>query len=234
MYKFKKYSIIFFLIFLFGAVTANALQINAATSHSPVNTLINESNFIIIADTVDNVMCVFKDGNLIKTYAIASGKFSTPSPIGTWKITNKGLWNEGFGGSWMGLNVPWGTYGIHGTKYPASIGYNASHGCIRMKNKDAAELYNIIPAGTTVLISGGPYGNFGKSLRILNPGMIGSDVYEIQKILKSKGYYKGNPNGIYSEFMKAAVKKFQKDNKIAITGIINKNFYEKLGVHLWE
>ena len=37
-------------------------------------------------------------------------------------IINKAGWGEGFGGAWMGLNVPWGTYGIHGTKSPWFVG----------------------------------------------------------------------------------------------------------------
>ncbi len=58
----------------------------------------------------------------------------------------------GFGSRWMGLNVPWGgKYGIHGTNQPGSIGFNASAGCIRMRNKDVEELYNLVEYNTTVL-----------------------------------------------------------------------------------
>jgi len=54
----------------------------------------------------------------------------------------------------MGLNVPWGIYGIHGTNKPWTIGQFASHGCIRMRNKDVEELFEWIPVGTNVLIEG--------------------------------------------------------------------------------
>ena len=42
--------------------------------------------------------------------------------------------------------------GIHGTDEPASIGYSASHGCIRMQVPDAEWLFNHVDVGTTVYI----------------------------------------------------------------------------------
>lgn len=60
----------------------------------------------IFIDLVDNILAVFEDGVLLKQYPIASGKFETPSPAGIWKIVRKDDWGEGFGGHWMGLNVP--------------------------------------------------------------------------------------------------------------------------------
>ncbi len=42
---------------------------------------------------------------------------------------------------------------IHGTAEEHLIGKPASHGCIRMKNRDIIELFNLIPRGTIVLIS---------------------------------------------------------------------------------
>ncbi|URZ00048.1 hypothetical protein CLROS_026450 [Clostridium felsineum] len=189
---------------------------------------------LIVVDVVSNKLCVFQNDTLMKTYTISGGKSSTPSPIGTWTIVGKDTWGEGFGGRWMGFNVPWGKYGIHGTIYPELIGSNSSHGCIRMRNSDVAELYKIIPVGTKVIVQGGPYGNFGSYLRNIRPGMRGSDVYEIQKILKEKGYYNGNPDGIYGEGMKYFIHKFQKDNNLYVSDIIDKKFYKKLGVELVE
>lgn len=55
-----------------------------------------------------------------------------------------------------------------------------------MKNKNVAELYKITSLGTPVIIWGGPFGNFGQGLRPIEPGMRGSDVYEVQKLLKEK------------------------------------------------
>jgi lipoprotein-anchoring transpeptidase ErfK/SrfK len=50
----------------------------------------------------------------------------------------------------MGLSVP--AVGIHGTPDAASIGYSASHGCIRMQIPDAEWLFEHVSEGTTVFI----------------------------------------------------------------------------------
>ena len=41
---------------------------------------------------------------------------------------------------------------IHGTSEEGRLGKPASHGCIRMKNKEVIDLYNLIEVGTLVLI----------------------------------------------------------------------------------
>ena len=41
---------------------------------------------------------------------------------------------------------------IHGTSEEGRLGKPASHGCIRMKNKEVIELYERIKIGTLVLI----------------------------------------------------------------------------------
>ncbi len=186
---------------------------------------INDKKLYLIHKTTEKIE---------KTYVIASGKTSTPSPIGTWTINSKGTWGEGFGSRWMGLNVPWGKYGIHGTDKPSSIGGDTSHGCIRMFNKDAKELYSLVSYGTTVVITGGPYGPFGNNLRIIKPGYRGSDVYEIQRIMKEKGYYPGYVDGIYGEGMKSYVIKFRKDNNLSVSHNIDASFYKVLGIGLFE
>jgi lipoprotein-anchoring transpeptidase ErfK/SrfK len=42
---------------------------------------------------------------------------------------------------------------IHGTNHEAEIGRPASHGCIRMRSKDIAELFDRVPPGTEVVIA---------------------------------------------------------------------------------
>jgi len=36
-------------------------------------------------------------------------------------------------------------FGIHGTSAPQSIGKSASHGCIRLRNRDVEELFELVP-----------------------------------------------------------------------------------------
>lgn len=70
----------------------------------------NSKSYKILVDVEDSKLFLFENDILIKTYKCSGGKWSTPSPIGTWTIVSKAKWGEGFGGSWMGLNVPWGKF----------------------------------------------------------------------------------------------------------------------------
>ena len=45
-----------------------------------------------------------------------------------------------------------GTYAIHGTNRPASVGRFVSHGCIRMYNADIRALYSMVAVGTPVIV----------------------------------------------------------------------------------
>ena len=195
----------------------------------------NESEELyIFIDLTKRTLFLFKNGEQIKKYNIAIGTKKNPSPIGVFRIIEKGKWGKGFGGRWMGLNVPWGVYGIHGTTIPDSIGRAASHGCIRMRRRDAAELYEYVKYGTVVEIYGGPFGPFGKGFRELYPGDSGADVMEVQRNLKLKGYYKGNLSGYYCTATERALNNFQRAGNFPISNVIDKKMYERLGIILAE
>jgi lipoprotein-anchoring transpeptidase ErfK/SrfK len=107
-----------------------------------------------------------------RTFAVATGQSIYPTPKGTFKIVVKWVnptwypptqdaWAKGLlpvppgpnnplGTRWMGLSAP--GVGIHGTDEPGSIGYSASHGCIRMQVPDAEWLFDRVDVGTTVFI----------------------------------------------------------------------------------
>ncbi|NLG87797.1 MAG: L,D-transpeptidase family protein, partial [Clostridiaceae bacterium] len=189
------------------------------------NYIIASNNpYRIFINLDEQLMYVFKNDELYKTYPVSGGKTNSPSPVGEWIIIEKGNWGDGFGGAWMGLNVPWGKYGIHGTRQPWAIGrQNISGGCIRMKNEDANELYEFIPYGTKVKIV---YEN--QPFRNIRDGDIGSDVYEVQKALKYLNYFHDWCDGKYGPATKKAVMAFQKDEKLAVTGIVNISTWERL------
>lgn len=42
---------------------------------------------------------------------------------------------------------------IHGSPDSADMGKPGSHGCIRMRNRDVIELFDLVPVGTPVIIS---------------------------------------------------------------------------------
>jgi lipoprotein-anchoring transpeptidase ErfK/SrfK len=78
-----------------------------------------------------------------------------PKTSGKDLITSRILWLDGLekgknkGGVMDSYNR--GIY-IHGTNEEGLIGTPASHGCIRMKNKDVIDLFNLVPKGIYVLI----------------------------------------------------------------------------------
>jgi lipoprotein-anchoring transpeptidase ErfK/SrfK len=102
---------------------------------------------------------------------VATGQPVYPTPLGKFTIVSKQLnpwwyppdsdWARGLspvppgpgnplGTRWMGLSAP--GVGIHGTPDAASIGYSASHGCIRMQIPEAEWLFERVAVGTTVFI----------------------------------------------------------------------------------
>lgn len=190
------------------------------------------AKYKILIDVEESNMYIFENNKIFRIYKCSGGKTDTPSPIGTWNIATKRLWGEGFGGRWMGLNVPWGTFGIHGTSMPDKIGMNVSHGCIRLNSSEAAELYDLVTIGTQVRIIDGIYGAFGKGFRNLKSGMYGSDVLVIQKKLKALGFLKEEPNGIFGPKTEEAVKEYCKQNGLKETKKISIDLQKQMGFEL--
>lgn len=183
-------------------------------------------------DLVKHTLTVFSDNQLIKQFKVGVGKSSTPSPLGEWKVVQKSLnWGNGFGTRWMGLNVPWGVYGIHGTDKPYSVGGNLSHGCIRMRNQDVEVLYPLIPMGTTVkIMENGQIFPKSFSAPTLKEKSYGQNVVYLQSRLKEKGVLFDNADGRYGKMTAFAVKYYQIWNGLNPTGVADKELYRSLGM----
>ncbi|BCU82833.1 hypothetical protein JIR001_26160 [Polycladomyces abyssicola] len=120
----------------------------------------------IVVDKSTNTLTLYQNGTELRSYPVATGRSPRLTPEGTfpivikvvnpsWKNVPGGVPQNPLGKRWLGLSVRGDdgtTYGIHGTNRPDSIGTYASHGCIRMRNADVAELFRIIPVGTPVTI----------------------------------------------------------------------------------
>jgi ribosomal protein L14E/L6E/L27E len=227
MIVFSKKNIILSLIVLALAVAAFC-QIAKVISTSGN---MSAKNYVILIHVDDKKLYLLNgDGQVVKKYTIATGKSGFSSPIGDWKIINKGSrLGKAFGARWLGLNVPWGVYGIHGTNEEGRIGQSVSHGCIRLRNKDIVELYNLVSVGTPVVIRNGPYGPFGWGFKTLTPGARGADVLEVQKKLKELGYYAGLEDGIYGEDMKEPVHQFQREHGLKVEDKITHEDYVAMG-----
>jgi lipoprotein-anchoring transpeptidase ErfK/SrfK len=116
----------------------------------------------IVISIPDRKLAVLEGERVVKIYATAVGAPASPSPTGSFTIVNHiedptwytkgrtvppGKANP-LGTRWMGLSIK--GYGIHGTNVPSSIGRNASHGCIRMRNRDVEELFTMMTVGDSV------------------------------------------------------------------------------------
>jgi lipoprotein-anchoring transpeptidase ErfK/SrfK len=116
----------------------------------------------IVVSIPDRKLVLLEGERVVKTYDVAVGKSTTPTPEGEFQIINH-IQNPTYYGNgvvigpgngnplgtrWMGLSAK--GYGIHGTNVPTSIGKAASHGCIRMRQQDLEELFDLVKVGTTV------------------------------------------------------------------------------------
>lgn len=193
-----------------------------------------EGNWIWI-DLPQKTLTLYQGTEVLKRYPIASGTWETPSPIGVFYITHRFAGElGGFGTRFLGLNVPWGQFGIHGTNRPGSIGSNASHGCIRLLTKDSEELYGKVSNWSRVVIQGGPYGQLDSSLRALRPGDRNSHVAAVQRRLISLGYLYGNADGVYGAGTTAAVRRARKALGLQDGDEVDAAFYRAIGLILFE
>lgn len=230
----RKYiAAIFFCILIVLSLIQIIIDSKYEIEHDPASTT-EHAEYLIYIQIDDKTLFLLKNNKCIRQYTIATGKSGYPSPLGCWKIVEKGDWGEGFGGRWMGLNVSWGVYGIHGTTYEESIGSSASHGCIRMFNEDVKELYSIVPVGTEVTIVNGSFGPFGRGFDEINSGDRGADVVAIQQRLKQLGYYEGEIDGIYEDDLKFALHRFQKENGLEAKNTITEKAWRAMGFREFE
>lgn len=197
--------------------------------------LADQAPYIIHVDVEQKRLSLFQGSRLVKTYTVATGAWDTPTPVGIFAITHRFSGEMcGFGTCFLGLNVPWGNYGIHGTNKPESIGSNASHGCIRMNVQDAEELYRLAPNGTKVVIECGPWGELGGTLRTLKNGDRSQHVRAVQRKLRALGFYHGWPDGVFGDGTQKAVDAARKAYGLSPNGLVDWALYEKLGLMPFE
>ena len=127
---------------------------------------------VIVIRRGANELRYYLGARLVRTFGVATGQSVYPTPTGTFSIVDMQLnpwwrppdspWAKGLdpippgpgnplGTRWMGLSAP--GVGIHGTPDDASIGYSASHGCIRMHIPDAEWVFQHVQLGTPVVIT---------------------------------------------------------------------------------
>jgi lipoprotein-anchoring transpeptidase ErfK/SrfK len=127
---------------------------------------------IVVIRRESKHLYLYNGQKFVRRFGVATGQPSYPTPLGQWEIVTKQLnpwwipppdseWaadsepippgpGNPLGTRWMGLSAP--LVGIHGTPDSYSIGYSASHGCIRMLVPEAEWLFERVEIGTPVYI----------------------------------------------------------------------------------
>jgi lipoprotein-anchoring transpeptidase ErfK/SrfK len=148
------------------------LPVHVHTRKVPAKVTIAHFAESIVINREQNRLYLYDRATLRRVFPVATGQSIYPTPKGVWHIVVKwrnpwwyppvnDAWARGLkpvppgpgnplGTRWMGLDAP--GVGIHGTDDPSSIGYSASHGCIRMQVPDAEWLFDHVSIGTTVYI----------------------------------------------------------------------------------
>lgn len=209
------------MIFILICISVASMPVLATTKVNQSNTTVQ-----LRINIWHKKIELIKEAQVLKTFKVAPGAIDTPSPVGIYRIVSKEQgWGKGFGSCWLGLNVPWGQYGIHGTNKPELIGKYVSHGCFRMRNRDIEELYELVPVGTEVIIEGPITGHKDVTYRVLVRGSRGTLVQLVQNRLQAAGLYNGTCNGVFNRNTELAVIKYQKQNQLPVTKQIH---YEDL------
>ncbi|NEQ40195.1 MAG: L,D-transpeptidase [Okeania sp. SIO3I5] len=112
---------------------------------------------------------VYEGEKEIASYPVAVGKAGWETPTGNFKVIQL-VENPQWQNPWTGEVMPAGpntalglrwigfwtdgkdTIGFHGTPTVESIGYAASHGCVRMYNEDVVNLFKKVQVGTEVVV----------------------------------------------------------------------------------
>jgi len=126
---------------------------------------------VIVIRRGSNRLYLYDGMRFKKRFGVATGASEFPTPLGRYQIVVKWRnpwwyppdsdWAKGkepvppgpgnpLGTRWMGISAP--AVGIHGTPDAASIGYSASHGCIRMRIPEAEWIFEHVEVGTPVFI----------------------------------------------------------------------------------
>jgi L,D-transpeptidase ErfK/SrfK len=119
---------------------------------------------VVLVSIPDRKLAVLDGGNVVAAFPVAVGAMASPSPAGEFQIVSRvshpTYYHPGnvipsgkdnpVGTRWVGLNQK--GYGIHGTNAPRSIGHAASHGCIRLRNRDMEQLFAMLRVGDVVQI----------------------------------------------------------------------------------
>ena len=115
----------------------------------------------------EHMLRMFKDGQEVLSSPVVIGSPRTPTPLGTFFITDpvdlRSQPNGAYGAYALGLsgysevlfefNGGPGQIAVHGTNNPGQVGQDISNGCIRVPNDIIVQIADQAPLGTPVIIT---------------------------------------------------------------------------------
>jgi lipoprotein-anchoring transpeptidase ErfK/SrfK len=120
---------------------------------------------LIEVDRAAHRLTLLRNGVVAARYPVGVGTSTTPTPAGLFYVTDNlstGSPGGAYGPYALGLSGHSdvllqfgsgdGVLGIHGTNEPGSIGHDATHGCIRLRNPDIVALRAKVPLGAPVQV----------------------------------------------------------------------------------
>jgi lipoprotein-anchoring transpeptidase ErfK/SrfK len=127
---------------------------------------------VLLVRIGENKLYLYEDQKITHEWTVATGQPEYMTPTGLFEVELKRYmptWVNPAPDTWgadmpamipPGPGNPLGVRAInwtapairfHGTSATYSLGYNASHGCVRMSNEDVIELYDMIEVGTPIV-----------------------------------------------------------------------------------
>jgi lipoprotein-anchoring transpeptidase ErfK/SrfK len=126
---------------------------------------VRRTRWRMTADLSARTLTVLHGDHQVRTLRVAIGTRATPTPVGTFAITDK-LKGAPFGRAYgccilaLSGHQPKvrtgpidGRLAIHGTDRPGLVGSRASQGCLRARDREVRWLMRTVPVGTQVRIT---------------------------------------------------------------------------------
>jgi lipoprotein-anchoring transpeptidase ErfK/SrfK len=162
-------------------VTAKELRRALVKGRNAVQVAVDSQEPAVTSEAFDEVLLVrigenklyhYENGKISHSYTVATGLPEYPTPTGIYSVTELRYlptWINPAPDTWgadmpemippgpgnpLGLRaINWSADGIrfHGTSATYSLGYNASHGCVRMSNDEVIALYDMVEVGTPIV-----------------------------------------------------------------------------------
>jgi lipoprotein-anchoring transpeptidase ErfK/SrfK len=134
---------------------------------------------VLLVRIGENKLYLYENGRITHEWVVATGLPEYPTPSGVYSVVEKRYmptWVNPAPDTWgasMPVSIPpgpsnplglrainWSAPAIrfHGTSATYSLGYNASHGCVRMSNDAVISLFDMIEVGDSIVsVEAGPY-----------------------------------------------------------------------------